>query len=897
MVYRDPAAEEYRFGQFRLLPRLGRLLRGDKIVLLPGRATRLLTLLVEHHDRIVSRDEIFADVWSGVIVGDAALWKQIRLLRIAIGDDAVKTLPGYGYRFGMTVEYTRGSPPADVVAELPSSLRQLGRIVQTIADDNYCITVPEVRHGEADTLCLVLPSGGPDAPDKQRKTNLPVYLDQFIGRQSELAELASCMAGNRLVTIVGPGGVGKTRLAIAAADGVEQDFPDGVWLVDLAPLAEAAQVAGAAAVVLGVAVAGAQSPAKSIAAAIKRRQMLLVFDNCEYLVDAAAALIRTIRAEAPRISILATSQTMLGIEGEQIWRLQPLALPPPRAATVAGFSAVDLFAARAASSSRHFRLSDDNGETVAAICRMLDGIPLALEMAAARIRHFGIEELRVRLQAGPEALRSMPGLPSSRYDKLAAVIEWSHGLLSETDQRLFRRLAIFPGSFSLEAAAAVIGLEGQDASVIEDHLSRLIDKSIATIDSSEGLRYRLYEPLRRYAERELEVSGESDRLSLRLIQYLIQFFTKRYRQFDLSILSSEWCKLCAPELENIRRSMDWAFAAPERSSFVLSFAPLAGMVWINFGLFLEARGYFDRAATLLENDTWGMTSAWLLYFAGVAWSTSDHPRALSYWERAVAISRQVEDLVMLCTVLPVVARTKLELGRPEEAKLMLPELELLVEIGNKQVVGWIHYNLSQIYIWLNEMGKAKSHINELLNIFDGPADTLFGDLIGATVASYEFFSGDGRRASCRMKEIVARARNRGAQWAPSIYLLYLATYQLLSEESADARSNLEEALPLLCALGGHVVRSCLLCWVLIGSHEGRYPEAARVLGYVTGSSDHCGEGLEFTNHLLYCRIAKLIGEHLTKAEFEELSTDGSTWGETRAVNYVATHLIPQPVSH
>jgi len=337
-------------------------------------------------------------------------------------------------------------------------------------------------------------------------TNLPHRADMLIGRDADLAELYDRVARHRLVTLTGSGGMGKTRLAIELGRSAIALFPDGAWLVDLAPLTDSLQVVSATAAVLGVASDSAGAGAASLVDAVGQRKLLLILDNCEHLVGAVAAMTTSLLDRAAGVSVLVTSQEALGVAAEQIYKLDPLALPPADAGEIAGFGAVDLFVQRAAAADRRFRLDAANADAVRDICRRLDGMPLALEMAASRLPLLGIDGLRAALGERLRLLGTRQRAGEPRHSTLRAMVEWSHGLLDPAEQRLFRHLAVFPGSFSLDAVVTVAGAD-TGRWEIADRLGRLIDKSMVTVEAGATPRYRLLETLRLYAAEKLAAVG------------------------------------------------------------------------------------------------------------------------------------------------------------------------------------------------------------------------------------------------------------------------------------------------------------------------------------------------------------------------------------------------------
>src|SRR5262245_33625970 len=359
----------------------------------------------------------------------------------------------------------------------------------------------------------------PRPPADARPHNLPLSLTSFVGREHELAAVRTVVAEHRLVTLTGPGGIGKTRLALQAAAGLLPGCPHGVWLIDLAAAAAAAAVARGVAAAVGVREEPGRPLLATLAAALAPRRLLLVLDNCEHLLDACATLADALLRACPHVRLLATSREALGIAGEAVWRVPSLAVPvdtagqpAPDATGLAGYAGVRLFADRAAAVQPAFTLTEQNATAVAAICARLDGIPLALELAAALVRVLPPRQLLARLDDRFRLLTSGDRAAPPRQQTLRATMEWSYALLTEPERRLFARLAVFSGGWTLEAAEAVGAGNGVGETDVLDLLARLVDQSLVIADEASGgtARFRLLETVREYAREQLTASSEHD---------------------------------------------------------------------------------------------------------------------------------------------------------------------------------------------------------------------------------------------------------------------------------------------------------------------------------------------------------------------------------------------------
>jgi non-specific serine/threonine protein kinase len=398
------------------------------------------------------------------------------------------------------------------------------------------------------------------AVEEPPSATLPRQLTTFVGREAELADLGRLLDTSRLVTLVGAGGIGKTRLALEAAAAAADRDRCGVLLVDLAPLIDPALVPDAAMAAVGVRPLPGLSPRAAFADALRDRRLLLMLDNCEHVVEAAAALAEAVLRACPALRVLATSRQPLGVQGEVAWRVPPLSIPhetPPTAEGMLRYPAPRLFAERAAAASPSFVLTDASAAAVAEVCRRLDGIPLAIELAATRVRLLGVDQLRQRLDDRFRLLVGGARLAPERQQTLRATLDWSYALLAPAERHLFAELAVFAGGWSLEAAEHVCGSGELEPAEVLRLLGNLVDQSLVVADLHEqGLvvRYRLLETMREYAAESLAKAGESAAVRDRhLGWYLAQAERVPLQRFDEHHL--RWL---AAEYDNLRAALRWS---------------------------------------------------------------------------------------------------------------------------------------------------------------------------------------------------------------------------------------------------------------------------------------------------------------------------------------------------
>ena len=461
----------------------------------------------------------------------------------------------------------------------------------------------------------------PSAPPPEPRASLPVALTSLIGRDLEIAAVRGLLLGDesslavassapRLVTLIGIGGTGKTRLALAVARDVSDLYPAGPWFVDLAPLRDPALVPGVIASAIGAQEGNGQTPLATIVAALRDRKGLLILDNCEHLVDAVAEVAERLLSACAELQILATSREALRLAGEVAWPVPPLELPPapqadaerPSIAQLERAAAVRLFSERVRQRQPHFALTARNAPAVAAICRRLDGLPLALELAAARTTVLTVEQIAARLDDALGLLVARERLPTARQQTLRATLDWSYGLLEPPEQRLLARLAIFDGGATLAAIEAIAGEPGYDPL---DGLAILANQSLVQRhDADEAAggepRFRLLELVREYGRAQLAASGELEPSRARHVSYFLAFAEEAGEGLtgrDQLV----WQHRLEPEVDNLRAALRWAEERGE-NAIGLRLAGALGTFWTTRGAYREGQGWLDTWLARTASD-------------------------------------------------------------------------------------------------------------------------------------------------------------------------------------------------------------------------------------------------------------------------------------------------------
>ena len=610
------------FGRFLLLPHRRELLAEGRPIKLGGRAFDVLMALIEARGAVVSKHALMARVWPDRIVEENNLQWQISALRAAFGADRnlIRTVSGRGYQFTAEIDTPYDSPEADAgtaIADAPRDPREARR------------------------------DGG--IPGELPPTNLPEPISELVGRDDVLDEILSLASAHRLVTLTGAGGIGKTRLALAAARRLLPQFADGVWLAEFSPIADAGLVPVAVAAAIGLDLGGDIS-APRVSQALAGRALLLVLDTCEHVIGAAAALAEAALRAGRALHLLATSREPLRAEGEWVYPVPPLAVPAEDAEDaddLLRYGGVRLFVERLRAAEPHFAPDRRSAAMIAAICRRLDGIPLAIELAAARAAVLGVEEVATHLDDRFRILTGGRRTALRRHQTLRATLDWSYELLSEPERVILRRLAVFAGVFRLEAASAVIASPEIAPAEVVDGIANLVAKSLVTLVAGGTVaRYRLLDTMRAYGLEKLAESGEREWLARRHAEHCRDLIERAEAEWETRPTAA-WPAEYAAEIDNLRAALDWAFSPDGDAQIGVALTAAAVPAWMQLSLLEECRGRVEQAlaalASFAEADARQEMKLLAALGASQLYTRGGVPEVASAWTKALKLAESLGD--------------------------------------------------------------------------------------------------------------------------------------------------------------------------------------------------------------------------------------------------------------
>ena len=816
------------------------MLVDGQVVAVGPRAFDLLLFLIAQRSRVVTKNEILDSVWTGLVVEEANVQVQVSMLRKAMGRaDYIATIPGRGYRFSAVFDDGDDAPHAPTARALPA---------------------------------------------------MATALPELIGRDADRRALEDLLSRNRLVTVTGPGGVGKTRLAQAVAPGIALPLPDGHRWVELAPLTAAGQVVSAVARATGIGLMDG-ADRERLAACLAGSALLLVLDNCEHLLDEVARLVATLLDQCPGIRVLATSQEPLRLDGEHIYRLECLELP---AATMApeqarSVGALRLFETRLLAADRHFRLEDAKLGVAIDLCRQLDGNPLAIEMAAARVPTLGLEQVREllveRLRFLTRAQRNAP----QRHQSLRALLDWSHRLLSDDELKVLRRLSVFTGTFALDVAQAVASDSQLDRLAVIEAVSSMVDKSLVQMVEGEPPRYRLLESVRVYALERLRAAGEVSDSECRHGSALAAR-ADRAVQEAWSVQEDDWLALYACD----QADLELAFERACRRGDATVGASVGRLLCNLDEMRSESANLRERkrAMALLLPKADGETSArlWtcLAYHGAIAIEglppLTAARNALAAWR---GMGNPLEEYLSLCRL----ARVCVGSGDPIGARSAINDALALKNSSWPARVHWFGA------VAENDVASGYGEYDHYHERFE--ATLLLAQQAGSrrgvararlNLADHALMAGDVQKAldmgQAAINDLRALEQPAALGWA----LANLCAAHIAARNLDGAIHAAAEALPLMWAHGWGV--DVLNHVAMIAALQGQHRAAAQLLGYIRTAYAANQDAALPNEAALADGASRLTASAIGEAELQRLTSEGARMDSKAAARLAQSLVVP-----
>lgn len=881
-------ASTYRFGRFELRTATRELCADGLPQRVGERAFDLLQTLAEAGGAVVLRDTLFERAWPGRVVSDDNLKVQVMALRKLLGAEAVVNVPGRGYRLGLPLH--DGSAHA-------AAASGAGAVSGAAAGAGTA-----AAGGPATATAIAAVAGSASAAGG------------LIGREQELAALRAALAPGRVLSLVGPGGAGKTRLAAAAADADAERtrHADGVAWVELAALTDPAQLPAAVAQALRLPEAARPADAERIAAALKPLQLLLVLDNCEHLLPAAAALAAAVNAAAPQVTLLATSQAPLGLRSETVQRLQGLALPgdaagPASASAGSGVPAplpenapahteapphapspaLALFLARARAADPGLDAEAPGVQAAAAdICRRLEGLPLALELAAARVPLLGVTGLRDRLDQQLNLLTRGAADAPARQQTLRATLAWSHALLDETQRTVFRRLAVFADSFTLAAAQAVAGDAALDEWAVLDAVDALAARSLLRpVDAGSGeRRFSLLVTARAFAQEQLAAAAEHDATMRRLAEHLVLVHDTAERHF-LGAPLRPWVERLWPGRHDLRTALQWAADREDEQQLLLSLVAAAGPFWAAAGLDREAAPWLARVKPLA--DATGTPDALLArYCKAVALRivnpTAPPAESVAAAERGAALYEALGDVASAYRLLGIAAQHGRRADPQRELQPLFTRLRALEQPEWSGAMRLIRLRAEGVSMarggdWTGY--RERFQLESALLAEAGDELRAWGSLYHVALA--ELALKRPQAAVAVLQPVVQRLRETGLlreQWTRPV-LLTLARIE--AGEAATAAPAVREAVTLLRVAGAPAWCADHFAWWVLDCGDAAL--GARLAGWADATVRRTGQKRHAHAQAAHDAVRLRLAGRLGAAEEQRLRGEGEAFDDELAL--------------
>jgi predicted ATPase/DNA-binding CsgD family transcriptional regulator len=722
--------------------------------------------------------------------------------------------------------------------------------------------------------------------------NLPLARTSFIGRERERLEVKRLLAMTKLLTLKGAGGCGKTRLAVEVARDLVGAYPDGVWMVDLAPLSEAELVPLAVAQAVGVREQPGRPLLETLEEALRSKKMLLVVDNCEHLVEAVTTLVDTLLHSCPKVRVLATSRETLSAAGEVRWVVPSLTVPDSRQEEaytpqeLEAYESVRLFVQRASQRDPFFELTPGNGQAVAQVCRRLEGIPLAIELAAGRMGVLSAEQLALRLE---DFLKLLTGGPTAdhRHRTLRATLEWSHDLLSEPERVLFRWLSVFVGGWTLEAAEEVCSGEGVDQYEVLELLSELVDKSLVVVEAGEERvpRFRMLEPVRQYSQERLQESGTAEQVRERHARHYLALAQEAEPELERAD-QVRWMDRLEAEHDNLRATLSWGLEGGE-VELGLRLAVALRLFWVGRSDHREARRWYEEGLKRGDSAPQQVRANALVGAGFFTWALGDRELAIERFEDGLVLYRQVKDRRGAATCLRFLGITNIERGDWARAEASLEEaLPLARESGSiRDTCNALSY-LTYMASCRDDLERAKALGEESLATAREAGDTTAAAFASQQLAITAMLGGDYERAQALFEAALETTRITGNREGQAASLNNLGLVALCQENYARATKLSSASLRLSEELMEHqVITWSLDALAAAWGQQGFVGRAARLWGAAEALREASGFIQPPEDKRVLDPFLEAARSRLDEADFQAAWVEGRAMTEEQAIEY------------
>ena len=723
--------------------------------------------------------------------------------------------------------------------------------------------------------------------------NLPTALSTFIGRRREITEVEKLVSTQRLLTLTGVGGSGKTRLALMVAHELLGAFDHGVWFIELASISDPQLIPQTAASALNLREEAGQPVLDVLVSQLREREALLVIDNCEHLVSACARFTETLLQKCPALKILATSREVLGLPGEVAWIVPPLSLPEqqpwidPVSAGDAlvnyrASESVQLFVARATSNSPEFQLTAENGAWVAEICRQLDGIPLAIELAAARVRSLSVQQIAQRLDDRFHLLTGGSRTAPPRQQTLLSTLDWSYTLLSDVEQKVLQRLSVFAGGATLDAAESICAGEGIESTEVLNALSHLVDKSLVLVEkprSGETL-YRLLETIRQYALEKLAESGHLEASKNRHLNHFIDW-AESAEPHLVGPEQVEWLERYEAEHDNLRAALDFCSTDDGKAEDGLRLVAACGRFWRLHGYLSEGRRHLTYALSRSGAQRRTKTRARALTFlANHAYLQSDYPAMRPLAEEALSIWRELGEAGLggAAFTLDLLGELATEEGDFAHAPRFFEEaLEIYQKIQDATGIGEIHMQFGWAAIRTGEYEEAQHHLEEFLRLAQQVQDKTSITFAFSGLGEVAVRQGNLERAVSLLEQALALNQQRGDKWGTGTCLGSLGWVALQRRDFKQMRKYLEASLSIRLELrdrGG--IAWCLEKLGQANHEQARFQDAAKLFGHAEAIRAPMGSVMDPADQPRYHRTVSELQSALGMDAFAAAWSEGKS---------------------